>query len=240
MAVRKHLARYSIFGAAWRVLRRVGGKLSRGFVVCLAGVIAFGLLADEMGEGDTARFDAFVRDSVHSFATPILTQLAIFLSFVGDWPFLTILGLAIFGFLLYIQWKREAVIFLITNVGELTLNLSLKLIYQRSRPEPLFEYAVPNSYSFPSGHALGSFCFFGILAWIVAANVKSTMGKIEIYVTAALLILSIGLSRIYLGVHYPSDVLAGYLVASVWTLTVIFADRSLLKTRDLHQNSNRM
>jgi undecaprenyl-diphosphatase len=190
-------------------------------------VIAFGLLADEMGEGDTARLDAFVRDGVNSFATPILTQLAIFLSFVGDWPFLTILGLAIFGFLLYIKWKREAVIFLLTNIGELILNVSLKLIYQRTRPEPLFEYAVPNSYSFPSGHALGSFCFFGILA----ANVKSTMGKIEVYVTAAFLILSIGLSRIYLGVHYPSDVLAGYLVASVWTLTVIFADSSLVKNR---------
>ncbi|MEQ1765236.1 MAG: phosphatase PAP2 family protein, partial [Pyrinomonadaceae bacterium] len=185
----------------------------------------------EMGEGDTARFDAFVRDGVNSFATPILTQLAIFLSFIGDWPFLTILGFAIFGFLLYIKWKREAVIFFITNVGELTLNLSLKLIYQRERPEALFEYAVPNSYSFPSGHALGSFCFFGILAWLLAGNVKSTMGKIEIYLTAAFLILSIGLSRIYLGVHYPSDVLAGYLVASVWTLTVVFADRSLLKNR---------
>ena len=124
----KHLARYSIVGAALRVLRRVGAKLSRGFIVCLAGVIAFGLLADEMGEGDTSRFDAFVRDGVNSFATPILTQAAICLSFIGDWPFLTILGLAIFGFLLYIKWKREAVIFLITNVGELALNLSLKLI----------------------------------------------------------------------------------------------------------------
>ena len=91
---------------------------------------------------------------------------------------------------------------------------------------------MPNSYSFPSGHALGSFCFFGILAWILAANVKSTMGKTAIYATAVLLILLIGLSRIYLGVHYPSDVLAGYIVASVWTLTVIFADRSLLKHRE--------
>src|SRR5688572_26405371 len=232
MVERKHLAGFSIFGAAWRVLRGVGGRLSRGFLFCLAGVIAFGLLADEMGEGDTARFDAFVRDGVNSFATSMLTQLAILLSFIGDWPFLTILGLAIFGFLLYVKWKREAVIFLITNIGELTLNLSLKLLYQRERPEALFEYAVPNSYSFPSGHALGSFCFLGILAWLFAANVKSTMGKIEIYVSAALLVLFIGLSRIYLGVHYPSDVLAGYVVAFVWTLTVIFADRSLLKNRE--------
>ncbi len=229
MAERKHFGAFSLFGTVGRVLRRVGGRLSRGFIVCLVGVAAFGLLADEMGEGDTARFDSFIREGVNSFSTPALTNLAIFFSFIGDWPFLTILGFAIFGFLLYIKWKREAVIFFITNIGELILNISLKLIYQRQRPDPLFEYALPDSYSFPSGHALGALCFFGILAWLVAANVKSTMGKIELYVTAAFLILSIGLSRIYLGVHYPSDILAGYLVASVWTLTVIFADRSLQK-----------
>lgn len=229
--MRKHFAIYSTFGAAWRVLRRVGGRLSSGFLLCLAGVIAFGLLADEMAEGDTGWFDAVVRNGVNSFAAPTLTNLAVFFSFVGDWPFLTVLGTAIFAYLLYIKWKREAIIFLITNAGELVLNVTLKEIYQRQRPEAFFGYELPPSYSFPSGHALGSFCFLGILAWLLAANVTSTIGTIEIYLTAAFLILVIGLSRIYLGVHYPSDVLAGYLVASVWTLTVIYADRSLSKHR---------
>jgi undecaprenyl-diphosphatase len=229
MPLRNHFARFSFFGVVLRVLRRVGGKLSRGFLVCLVGVVAFGILADEMGEGDTAWFDAFVREGVHSFATPLLTPLMIFFSFVGDWPFLTVLGITIFASLLYIKWKREAVIFFITNAGELILNFSLKAFYQRTRPEPLFEYSLPSSYSFPSGHALGSFCFFGILAWILAANVKTRRSKCAIYSGAALLVFSIGLSRIYLGVHYPSDVVAGYLAATVWTLTVVFADRSLLR-----------
>ena len=231
MPLREHFAGFSIAGAAWRVLRRVGGKLSRGFLVCFAAVIAFGLLADEMAEGDTTGFDAFIRNGVNSFATPLLTPVMIFFSFVGDWPFLTFLGIAIFLFLLYIKWKREAVIFLITNIGELILNLTLKSVYQRPRPEAFFGYELPPSYSFPSGHALGSFCFFGILAWILAENVESTRSKWIIYIAAALLVLAIGLSRIYLGVHYPSDIVAGYLVASFWTLTVIFADRSLQKNR---------
>lgn len=232
MPQRKHFAKFSLFGVFARLFRRIGARLSRGFLVCLLGVIAFGLLADEMGEGDTVGFDAFVREGVHSLATPLLTPLMIFFSFVGDWPFLTIIGLAIFGFLLYIKWKREAVIFLITNAGELTLNLSLKAFYKRVRPEPLFDYELPASYSFPSGHALGAFCFFGILAWIIARNVGNTGAKLAVWIVAAGLILSIGLSRIYLGVHYPSDVLAGYLVAAVWTLTVILADSSLVKKRD--------
>jgi undecaprenyl-diphosphatase len=230
--MRRHFAKFTIIGVVFRVVRRAGAKLSRGFIVCLLGVIAFGLLADEMAEGDTGRFDAFVREGVNSFASDWLTPVMVFFSFVGDWPFLTFLGIGLFAFFLYIKWKREAVIFFITNIGELILNLSLKGIYQRQRPEAFFGYDLPPSYSFPSGHALGSFCFFGILAWIWAANVKSTMGKVEIYVTASLLILFIGLSRIYLGVHYPSDIVAGYLVAIAWTFTVIFADRSLVKHRE--------
>jgi len=232
MSLRKHFTRIPIVPLFAWLFRREGARLSRGFLVSLLGVVAFAQLADEMGEGDTAGFDALVRDGVHSFATPLLTQLAVFFSFVGDWPFLTVLGLVIFAFLLYIKWKREALIFMITNVGELVLNITLKGFYQRARPEPLVDYALPPSYSFPSGHALGAFCFFGILAWIMAANADTTRGKLALYLIAGLLVLAIGLSRIYLGVHYPSDVAAGYLIAAVWTLTVIFADRSLLKNRN--------
>ena len=231
MSLRKHFARIPLFRLFAWLFRREGARLSRGFLFCLAGVIGFAQLADEMGEGDTAGFDTFVRGSVHSFNTPLLNQLAVFFSFIGDWPFLTVLGVVIFAFLLYIKWKREALIFLITNAGELILNVSLKAFYQRARPEALVDYTLPPSYSFPSGHALGSFCFFGILAWLMAANVEAERGKWMIYSTAALFVLVIGLSRIYLGVHYPSDVLAGYLVALVWTLTVVLADRSLLKNR---------
>ena len=232
MSLRKHFARIPLSRLAAWLLRREGTKLSRGFLVCLAGVIAFAQLADEMGEGDTAGFDASVRNGVHAFNDPLLTQWAVFFSFIGDWPFLTVLGIVLFAFLLYIKWKREALTFLITNAGELVLNVSLKAFYQRPRPEALVDYALPPSYSFPSGHALGSFCFFGILAWILAANLQATSSKWVLYCSAAFLVLAIGLSRIYLGVHYPSDVVAGYLVAAVWTLTVIFADRSLLKNRN--------
>ena len=232
MSLRKHFARIPLVRLFAWLFRREGARLSRGFLFCLAGVIGFAQLADEMGEGDTAGFDALVRDGVHSFNTPLLTQLAVFFSFVGDWPFLTVLGIVIFAFLLYIKWKREALIFMITNAGELVLNVSLKAFYQRPRPAALVDYALPPSYSFPSGHALGSFCFFGILAWLMAANVDTTRSRWMLYLSAALLILAIGLSRIYLGVHYPSDVVAGYLVAAVWTLTVILSDRSLIKNRN--------
>lgn len=231
MSPRQHLAGLTFPKVIVRLFRRIGARLSRGFLFSLIGVVAFGYFANEMGEGDTAHFDNAVRESVHSLVTPFLTQLMIVFSFLGSALFLTVLGIAIFAFLLYIKWKRDAVIFLIANAGELMLNLGLKAFYQRARPEPFFEYALPSSYSFPSGHALGSFCFYGILAWIVVRNAEHAGSKWAAAIAAAVMIFAIGLSRIYLGVHYPSDVVAGYLAATVWTLTVIFADRSLLKHR---------
>ena len=79
----------------------------------------------------------------------------------------------------------------------------------------LFSAASPSSYSFPSGHALGSLCFYGILAAILAGRARGRGAEFCIWVATVLLVGMIGLSRIYLGVHYPSDVIAGYCAAAV-------------------------
>jgi undecaprenyl-diphosphatase len=96
----------------------------------------------------------------------------------------------------------------------------LKLIFRRARPEAFFGYAEPITYSFPSGHSIVSACFYGVLAAILTARMKSRARRIAIWMAAALLAFLIGLSRIYLGVHYPSDVLAGYAAAVIWVVAV--------------------
>jgi len=105
----------------------------------------------------------------------------------------------------------------------------LKVSFARARPIPFFDTLLPDSYSFPSGHALYAACFYGVLAWLVAARIRDRSLKILIWVLAVMIALLIGLSRIYLGVHYPSDVIAGYAAAIVWVLTVIWADLLLKK-----------
>jgi len=102
--------------------------------------------------------------------------------------------------------------------------LSLKYAFHRHRPTPFF-VSVPHTYSFPSGHSLFSFCFYGVLAGLLTRRLKSTVARVLIWICAALLISAIGLSRIYLGVHYPSDVIAGYLAASLWVSTLVALDR---------------
>jgi undecaprenyl-diphosphatase len=113
----------------------------------------------------------------------------------------------------------------ITLAGAGLLNWLLKISFGRVRPEPFFDYPLPGSPSFPSGHALFAASVFGGLAALLAPRLKHRPLKIAIWISAALLILLVGLSRVYLGVHYPSDVLAGYAVAIIWVNFVALGDR---------------
>jgi undecaprenyl-diphosphatase len=109
-------------------------------------------------------------------------------------------------------------------IGMAVLDITLKLAFLRPRPVAYFGTA-PTTYSFPSGHAMGSFCFYGVLAAILAARAKSRRTKWCIWAGAALLIGMIGFSRVYLGVHYPSDVIAGYCAGAVWVGAVASLSR---------------
>lgn len=209
---------------AARIIKFFGWRLLIGLICAAGGLILFGWLAGEIFEGETKMFDETIRHAVNQTASPVLTKLMIFVSFVGSPLFLVILGVGVLIIFLRLRWRRAAVLFVITMAGEIILDLTLKGFYQRVRPEAFFDYPSPASYSFPSGHALGSFCFFGILAWLVAARLNSRAARIAVRLLAAILIFLIGFSRIYLGVHYPSDVVGGYLAALVWTVTVALGD----------------
>jgi undecaprenyl-diphosphatase len=185
-----------------------------------------GWLAEEMLEGDTRQFDAFVRTAVHQLATPGLTRLMQVFSFLGSVAAVTTMCLVVICVSLYFRHARTAALLAITMLGVAVLDVALKLAFHRPRPVAFFD-ATPSSYSFPSGHALGSFCFYGILAAILAAHVRGWGAKFCVWMAAVLLVGMIGLSRIYLGVHYPSDVMAGSCAGTVWIGAVGFLDRSL-------------
>lgn len=198
-----------------------------GLAFAVGCLIFFGWLTNEMLEGDTRDFDDAARSFVHQYAFPALTSVMRIASFLGSTVFLTILGIGIFIAFWLLKRKRAAALFAITMLGSSILLITLKTVFHRARPEPYFETLLPASYSFPSGHALFSFCFYGALAAIITARVKRRSLQIIIWLCAIFLIALIGLSRVYLGVHYPSDVLAGYAAALVWVVAVAAADRIL-------------
>jgi undecaprenyl-diphosphatase len=117
--------------------------------------------------------------------------------------------------------RRDTKYLAIAVIGAMILDRLLKLSFHRPRPTPFFGLAPPDSYSFPSGHALISFCFFAILAWLLESHIRSFPLRLAILALFAFLVLAIGYSRIYLGVHYPSDVLAGYAAGAVWISAVV-------------------
>jgi len=187
----------------------------------------FAWLAESVVEQHTGAFDAYVRAYVHQWATPDLTRLMFAATWMGSGG-LAIIALLAFALFRHFLWRRAAIWLLVTVGGAAVLSLTLKSAFHRPRPTPFFGH-VPHTYSFPSGHSLFSFCFYGVLAGLLTARTMSRPLRVMIWIAAAALVFTIGLSRIYLGVHYPSDVIAGYLVGSIWVSTMLVADRLRLR-----------
>jgi membrane-associated phospholipid phosphatase len=114
----------------------------------------------------------------------------------------------------------------VTLAGAGVLDLGLKEIFARARPQAFFDYyLVPASFSFPSGHALFAVCFFGGIAVLLSHRLRGRLARILLWAVALFLIFLIGASRVYLGVHYPTDVIGGFAVGTVWVASVALGDR---------------
>ena len=179
----------------------------RAAMIGVSGVLAFALIAWLTISGAAVGFDAAVRDAVHSWASPLLTSLMVGLSDTGTDFFMGALGFVSVWRLLHLERRRDAVVFVVTVLAAEALMVILKLAFHRARPVPFFAER-PDSFSFPSGHALKSAVFYILLASLASRHWA-------VRAAAVLLALLVGISRIYLGVHYPTDVLCGYAVAVV-------------------------
>jgi undecaprenyl-diphosphatase len=196
------------------MIREAGGRWA--LLACAAA--CFGLfvwLAIAISSGPAGSFDEAIRSAIHRFASPDLTRLARGVSLLGSGAVIASLTvIAFIGF--YAAGRRRAAIALaVVMAGAVVLENALKFALHRVRPEPFFGTA-PETYSFPSGHALFSACFYGALAWLLSAAFRHFGTRAAIWAMSLALIAAIGLSRLYLGVHYPTDVIAGYLVAVFW------------------------
>jgi len=190
--------------------------LIAGFLGASAALVFFGWLTRVVLAGESMRFDTAVRNGIHAWASTPLTDAMRSITLLGEAPVLVALGILVVWRLAAQGRRRAALIFVAACVGAEALSEILKLVFRRPRPEAFFGFAEPETYSFPSGHSVMSACFYGVVAAILTVRVESRTAKIAIWTAAALLALTIGFSRVYLGVHYPSDVLAGYAAAAIW------------------------
>ena len=194
--------------------------LSANAAVLFCG-LAFAMQTNRLVGNDEA-----VRMAMHGLASPLLTFLAQKVSWFGDLVVLAFFGAVVVAVLVKLR-RRDAALFLVVSMlGALALENGLKFSFQRVRP-PAFFGSEPWTYSFPSGHALFSACFYGVAAIVASRAFPTVAGKAAIWIATVVLVLMIGAARIYLGVHYPSDVLAGYLVAIAWIALLLAAFQHL-------------
>jgi len=206
-------------------------------VAAVLALFLFAWVADNVVDQRTRTFDLAIRTYVHQFASPAMTRLMFTITYLGGNGLVMAAFLALLIFL-HLRWRRATVWLLITLAGATILDVSLKLAFHRPRPAPFFG-PIPHTYSFPSGHALFSFCFYGVVAGLVAGRLRSHALRALLWICAALLVLAIGTSRIYLGVHYPSDVIGGYLTATIWVATMVALDRLRLNRKNRRADTAR-
>jgi membrane-associated phospholipid phosphatase len=178
------------------------------FGVAFAAALGFARIAREVVEGETSEMDKVVELAVHSLKTPFMDHVMRAFTFMGS-PFAVIpLAAAIIVWAVRKKETRAAVAFLIVLVMTEVLNVMLKHTFERARPTLFQEIETLHSYSFPSGHAMAAAAVYGMMG-VVVARLAPTHRR-PLVIGLPILIVMIGMSRIYLGVHWPSDVLAGF------------------------------
>jgi undecaprenyl-diphosphatase len=206
-------------------------------VLVLAGfsALAFAvLLVDKIAKGKAIKLDTSLLLALRKpghLDVPVgpawLEQSAIDLSALGGFTLQWLLGSAVIGFLIYIRKRTEAAWLAGSIIGASVLNAVFKLSLNRPRPELVTHLAKVSNASFPSGHAMISAAIYLTVGAMLAETQKKVAAKAYLMGLAGVLVLLIGVSRIYLGVHWPSDVMAGWCFGSVWALVVFAANRAL-------------
>lgn len=211
--------------------RLLSTALVMGLVSAALALALFSWLGREIVTGVTPLLDERLRSALHAVASPRLTKVMIAASLYGGPAWLAPLGVVLAIAFFIHGWRRGAALVVVTMAGAGLLDTLLKRAFARVRPIAFFDYPLPVSHSFPSGHAFFAASFFGGLAVLVSGRVQSKLLRGLVWLVAIGLVLLVGLSRIYLGVHYPSDVLAGYAAATIWVAAVAFGDRLASRRR---------
>jgi undecaprenyl-diphosphatase len=207
----------SLAAFLWRQCRRHRWSLP----LSLAAVFCFIRLASEMQEGEVDAFDKLLQGMVDVWRGSLDTLMLVCTRWGGVLP-MTIVSVAIVILLLLVRRAKEARYLVFGAGGGLLLNQLLKELFHRARPGTDFVYLLPSlsSLSFPSGHTMGTTSVVGSLVVILHVVKAPRVVRLASIVLGSAAIVGVGLSRIYFGAHYPSDVIGGFLAAAAWVSVV--------------------
>lgn len=203
-------------------------RILLGFILAAAALALLGWLVTGPGRTYASVFDGSIRSSVRQMHSQLWTALFLITNKLGSTIYLAIIGSVAGIAFIGLRWFRPLGLFLIAMAGQAILHNGAKLLIARPRPTAMLNYPAVESFSFPSGHALSALCLYASIAWLTTNRLENPAGKAAIWIATLVIVFLIGLSRIYIGVHHPTDVLAGWLAAAIWTIAVISTDRRQL------------
>ena len=196
-------------------------KLVFALLVFWIPIIIFCKIAGEIIEKEPLFFDKPILYWIHSFSTPFLDQLFISISTAAGPLSLLVAGLLLLGFLIAKRQKLNTLFVLFGFGGAAAGNFVLKLLFQRERPELWPRLVTEHDFSFPSGHSMAS----AAIITCIIVMLWNTRWRIPSLILGVLAIFAVGVSRLYLGVHYPTDVIAGWCIGLAWVIVVMFVLR---------------
>ncbi len=194
----------------------VGIFLLVGVAIAIAGTLAFAQMGDWVKDGATQGIDVATLRWLEQHHTPLLTNMARELTYLGTGTVVLMIVAVSALFLWHTRHKHSAILLLAAVSGNIMLNGVLKYFFHRDRPTVFDWQTTAVSSSFPSGHAMSATVCYGTVAYLVIRLQKHRLSKVATGIAAGLLILLVCATRLYLGVHYPSDVVAGILVGLAW------------------------
>jgi membrane-associated phospholipid phosphatase len=204
-----------------------------GLAVCLLTGLIFAVLLDSVREHDVlVTRDQAVANWFHGNGTAFGDRVFVFVSAIGSPLAMVVLFAAAVLYLWRAKQRTLLVAWVLSYVGGTVLDGVMKDIVRRPRPEFAAKFLHYSSWSFPSGHSMGSLIGFAMLAYTIIRvwRVESLRARVGIWAGAIVMIVLVGYSRIYLGVHYLSDVVAGYTLGVLW-LAVCFTGLQMVNRR---------
>ncbi len=200
------------------------------FTVCMIG---FTELAENVLEDETLAFDEATLRAINEYSSPWLDQFFLIVTDIGGIIASVLLAVFVSGVYIYRKDWSKLIFFASAVGGAVALNTLLKLLFSRARPDLWEQLVVESSFSFPSGHAMAS----SALAFALIVLLWSTRWRWTALATGAVYVFLVGLSRLYLGVHYPTDVLAGWVMSAAW-VTIVWLILEWTRSRYAKSSSN--
>lgn len=197
----------------------ISKKTLTGLVILAGSLLSFCIIAYAVSTGNASGFDDPIRNFIYGLRASGLDTVMEGITYLGNWQSVTIVCL------LLLAYDKTRVPFGVLGstvaITDSLLNKGLKMLFERARPDDILPLIDQGGYAFPSGHSVTSMAFYGLLLFLVQARMEDRKKANALSAVLLLLIALIGPSRIYLGVHYPTDVLAGW-AEGIFVATAVY------------------